>query len=469
MQRHLFTASLVASSCFFSSPAFAQLIRTDPSEVLSKDEFKALEELKAAGGNRLSSVGATVDKEAGLVNLHFHRPLTADDTQRLRRITRLGTLFFTSDRNGAFSDQSLRCLDGVGTIGLVIWNQPVTDEGLKALKLLPKLIHLSLYGTPVTDAGLVFLKDTQLERLFVVKGDITDAGLETIGQLGSLKILGLSQCDKITDDGIAHLSSLANVENLFLHNNDLLSSAVLARIKPLKTLKRLGINAAKVNAEDLRHLQGFDRLEMFSTADTNLDDNGIKFFSALPSLREVNLQRTKITDTSLAVLGKMSQLSSLGLSKTEITDEGLARLGALKDLKSLNLSGTHVGDKGLSALKGLTKLERLSLGGTKVTDASVEVISGFKGLTYLNVEGCAISAEGKKRIAAQLPRCKVVQPARAVPPPMMRPRPPRGPAPLPPKRDKGPDIRDRLTGYRPSSGALVMRPLNDAIVERCAA
>lgn len=469
MQSHVLIASLVVSSWFFCGPALAQRISTDPSEVLSKEELKAFEELKAAGGNRLSSVGATVDKEAGLVNLHFQRPLAADDTQHLLRISKLGLLFFGSGQI-TISDAQLRFLEGVGMKGLVVWNQPITDEGLKALKLFPQLTQLSLMGTQVTDAGLIFCRDTPLplKKLAIEKSGITDAGLGTIGHLKSLETLTFFRCNKITDDGIVHLSSLVNLERLFLNNNDSLTSASLKHLIKMKRLTRLELDAMTLKEEDMQHLQVFDDLETLSITRTNLADGGIKLIAALKALKNLNVQNTKITDTSLALLGKCSQLSSLGLSKTEITDDGLAQLGNLKDLKSLDLSGTDVRDTGLSALKGLAKLERLSLDRTKVADASVEVISGFKGLLFLNIEGTAISVEGKKRIEAQLPECKLTQSVKS-PPPVMRPRPPRVPPALPPKRDKGPDIRDRLTGYGPSGGALAMRPIGDATIERCAA
>lgn len=414
--RHLI-ASLVASSCFLCGPAVAQRIRIEPSELLGKDELKAFEELKAAGGNPLSTVLATADKEAGLVSLHFNRELTANDAPLLRRIHKLDLLFFAT--GPSISDERLPLLEGVGMQGLAIWNQPVTDEGLKALRLFPQLTQLSLSATQVTDAGLNFCRDTRLplRTLAIQKSAITDAGLRTIGQLKSLEILNLYGCNKITDDGIGHLSSLVNLKRLFLNNNDLLTSSCLKHLTQLKKLTRLEIDGIAL-AEDLRPLQGFNELETLSMTRTNLSDEDIAIIAALKSLKNLNLQQTKITDRSAAVLGTLKKLTSLELGKTEITDDGLARLADLKDLQSLDVSNT------------------------KITDASVDTISGFKGLAHLNLEGSAISADGKKRIQAQLPKCTIVQPKRARRPP----RPPKAPPAPAPRRDRVQDIRDRLTG-----------------------
>src|SRR6185437_8242680 len=135
-------------------------------------------------------------------------------------------------------------------------------------------------------------------------------------ELENLETLSISHSSKITDDGVAHLSPLANLEGLFLHDNDLVSGAVMTRFRSLKKLKRLAINAAEVNSEDLRHLAEFDSLESLSVARTNVDDTGIKSLVAPKSLKALNIHETRITDTGLAMLGKAKQLASLGLSKT---------------------------------------------------------------------------------------------------------------------------------------------------------
>lgn len=408
MNNPLALAGLFAVS--LSVSAVGSRVGIDLRGILGKEEMKALEALQAAGGGQ-QSVNATVDTETRQVNLHFHRALTAGDTPHLRQISKLKTLFFAENRY-PLSDESLWFLDGVGMTGLVISHQPITDDGLRALKLFPKLTHLTLFETKVTSAGLAFLKDTPqpLKELTIEQSDVTDDGLMTIGQIGSLESIRLLECDKITDEGISHLRLLANLKKLLLNKNKLLTSGVMAHLRAMKHLTRIELDAMLLEPEDLYALQGLDCLEAVSFAKTNVTDDGINYLVPLKSLKQLNLQDTKITDGSLALLGEMKQLTSLEFGKTKITDGGLARLSGLTALKTLGLSGTKVSDAGLAALRELTQLERLNLDGTAITDGSIDILVSFKRLSHLSVKGTVLSAAGVKRIEAVLPKCTLVRP-----------------------------------------------------------
>jgi hypothetical protein len=95
-------------------PTNGQLLDQNLSKVLSDDEIEAVEALKAAGHNRIQAISASIN-EQNLVNLHFSRQLTESDTPLLRRISRLGTLFFARE---TLSDDQLNFLEGVGMKGL---------------------------------------------------------------------------------------------------------------------------------------------------------------------------------------------------------------------------------------------------------------------------------------------------------------------------------------------------------------
>jgi hypothetical protein len=89
--------SFITMACLsvlvLSAPTSAQRTVGDPSKVLDADEMAAFKELQGGGDSR--GVGVTVDEQARLVNLHFRRELVASDVPFLRRINKLGTLFFT--------------------------------------------------------------------------------------------------------------------------------------------------------------------------------------------------------------------------------------------------------------------------------------------------------------------------------------------------------------------------------------
>jgi hypothetical protein len=206
------------SVLFLSAPtsAMAQRIGSDPSKVLDADEMAALKELQ--GGRAFRSVGVTVNEQARLVNLHFNRELAETDLPFLRRIKKLGILFFVMGQ-APVSDDGLRLLEGVGMQGLVIWRAQITDQGLKALKRFPKLEHVTLQQTEVTDAGMVVLTELPgLKRVDVAFSAITDVGLAHLSKMTQLEQVSFFHCNKISDEGISRLATLINLRKLFLNN-----------------------------------------------------------------------------------------------------------------------------------------------------------------------------------------------------------------------------------------------------------
>ncbi|HEX3724946.1 MAG TPA: hypothetical protein VHV08_01835, partial [Pirellulales bacterium] len=95
------------------------------------------------------------------------------------------------------------------------------DEGLAAIKALPKVVQLDLKDTQITDAGLANL-----------------AGLATLNKLHLEKT-------KITDAGLAHLKDLANLEYLNLYGTAV-TDAGLEQLKGLKNLKKLYVWQSQV-------------------------------------------------------------------------------------------------------------------------------------------------------------------------------------------------------------------------------
>ena len=72
------------------------------------------------------------------------------------------------------------------------WDDRATDEALKAIKPLDRLLELKLHGTKVTDAGLAHLENaTGLRILALRETQVTDEGLAHLKSLGSLRRLAL--------------------------------------------------------------------------------------------------------------------------------------------------------------------------------------------------------------------------------------------------------------------------------------
>jgi Leucine-rich repeat (LRR) protein len=418
--------------------ASGQLIEPDDlSDILNADEIEALEEIKAVEVDSRRIVGPAVRvyvEKTGQLFLSFQRKLTARDSAPLRRISKLGTILFLPGES-SFTDDQFQYLEGVGMKAL---HHPrsVTDEGLKRLKTFPKLEKLGLVSTAITDGGLAALRDVpHLNSLFISGTDITDAGLKTIGTLDALKIFSLDTCANITDEGV---SSLRNVESLYLNHNRRLTSAAFVRmaaltkltdiglggiataegdeanylaalksLKDRKDFKKLNLHEMSIGDNFVKELQVLKDLESLGLSYTAITDSAMEYISQLKNLSELDLHGTAITDSGLAYVAQLKKLSGLYLYETAITDEGMVHLKGLTELQNLALNKTSVGDDGLKELQDLKNLEILFLGETSITDLGLEYVAKFSKLSRLDVSRTAVTKAGMERLQESLPDCRV--------------------------------------------------------------
>lgn len=135
----------------------------------------------------------------------------------------------------------------------------------------PELKELQICGrNDIRGGGFVYLAHCRLESLFICSGDILDKNLRYLGQLQSLRTLGLVN-QPISDEGMKQLATLRNIENLTL-NGTLVQGAFLA---------------------DAAYRKNLVTLEL---ADTMLSDKTARTIADLPVLRSVDLSYCKVSD-----------------------------------------------------------------------------------------------------------------------------------------------------------------------------
>ena len=83
-----------------------------------------------------------------------------------------------------------------------------TDADLARLSAFGDLEYLLINGSDVTDAGLRHLTClTKLRGLVLTDAQITDEGLRHLAALRNLFMLGINNCESVSDDGISELQS----------------------------------------------------------------------------------------------------------------------------------------------------------------------------------------------------------------------------------------------------------------------
>ena len=169
-----------------------------------------------------------------------------------------------------FVDSRIRSHPGMGVSNMF-------DDGMPLIGKLQHLKTLRLGSTEVTDTGLSHVKDlSELRQLSLENTRITDQGLKSLAALTSLKWLHLDnnvsdgngkiiKRVQITDDGLANLKGLRNLELLDLRGTDITDAG-------------------------LEHLKSLSKLQQLSLNYTNVTEAGVKALKdALPNLKDVSV------------------------------------------------------------------------------------------------------------------------------------------------------------------------------------
>jgi len=124
-------------------------------------------------------------------------------------------------------------LEGVKEID-VPWSSQITDAGMEWIGQINSLENLDLCAPRVTDVGLLHLN--RLGRLRYLKltcAEISDAGLARIGDMVSLGVLVLGMRAQISDDG---LMSLGRAKALWAANipSESISKGGIERLKAIR-------------------------------------------------------------------------------------------------------------------------------------------------------------------------------------------------------------------------------------------
>lgn len=270
-------------------------------------------------------------------------------------------------------------------LSVVLTGTAFTDDGMSRVGALANagIISLHLERTQVSDAGLAHLKSlAELDDLRLDGTLVTDAGLAHLKNLKQLRYLSLADT-RLTDDGIEPLKRLVELHRLSLDNTRV-TDAGLAHLSNLTNLHELSLNKTQVTGPGLDHLKRLEKLEELSLSNTPLTDEGLKYRRGTANLRSLSLDKTQVTDAGLTRLKGLIKLKQLFLSDTQITGTGLVHLKGLTRLERITLNNTPLSDAGLEHLKGLSRLDELELVKTRVTRAGVRDL--LRVLPILNVQ-----------------------------------------------------------------------------------
>ena len=203
------------------------------------------------------------------------------------------------------------------------------------------LRKVNLYANPVTDKCLPSFVNLPLTYLSVSSTKISDAGMETVSKIQTLRWLDISETN-IGGKGLRSIVNLPKLENLDADNTKM-TSADLTWLKQCKSLRMLNLSVCKIDDSDGAVLADLPLLALY-VSDCNLSDS---FLSKLRQSKTLRIPghriNPRITEKGLQKL-KNLPLRGLWIQKTEATKDGhLECLDGIKTLQTLQVGKTPPG------------------------------------------------------------------------------------------------------------------------------
>lgn len=197
------------------------------------------------------------------------------------------------------------------------------DEHLPLLARRQNLVEINLTSTHITEEGFKqFLGMENLKHLtlYHAKG-ITDAGCAVLSQHPRISFLHLSECSRMSDDGLRNLTKARGLRTLVLGSKggERISDQGILALKELPHLEELRLwSMSRVSNVGLAHLRDFPALRHLLLAYLpGVDDDGLRLLSASPVLQHLELIELPITDKGVDALKGLTGALSVRINQCE--------------------------------------------------------------------------------------------------------------------------------------------------------
>ena len=283
----------------------------------------------------------TLAKIPGLRSLNLSgiaiRPKATETLEIIKGASGLRTLDL---RNmGSINDEALQHLASLKALEAINLSdcRAVTNAGLAHLSRLKNLRTLSLRSTQVDDKGLSVLSQSlALETLILEFTRVRGSGLVHLKDLPKLSVLTLNPNRNTADKTKIDLSPLSGgfsaLRAIKVGGNQL-TDAHLASVAGLVNLQRLTFRTlgfTKFTDDGLAPLGKLSNLqELRINGSTKVTDAGVVHLTKLNKLEKLDLGRTGISSACSTTLGKLPALKELEVVGSRYGPDGIEQLRKL--------------------------------------------------------------------------------------------------------------------------------------------
>lgn len=292
---------------------------------------------------------------------------------------------------------------------LILHIDGVTDAGLKYLGEIPNLqvliIRKGFRPVSYTSEGLKEVISKRIPAIFDFEHSLLDdallAQLVNKGWLHGPTPAGTKEKrpataeevtkidlenSKVTDQGLATLSHLVNLNTVLLGKTKL-TAASFNTLAKFKKLEHISVDNMTITASQLQAIQSLP-IKHLSLENCTLDEGCFKAIGQMTNLTILSLPDSDLKGTWLSHIRSLTQLEELSLKgasefsitkrRIVFTDGDTQHLTSLKSLRTLLLNNTSIGDASLAELIKLPNLASLHLANTKVTKEAIAAAQKLK-------------------------------------------------------------------------------------------
>jgi hypothetical protein len=242
----------------------------------------------------------------------------------------------------------------------------------------------------------------------------TEADFRTLGQFKTIKTLSLSSGKTVTDDSLALLTGLTDLEDFSTEGIQLTDDGFkhFAAFQKLRRMKffHLSLRSEKFTGTGLAALKALPKLESLTFAGSTAGDAALEAIGQLTQLKELRTWHTGQTQVGNAHLAKLTNLTALRIGQRLATfaknsppsfDEStMDTLAQIRSLESLELTEARLSAKIIPQLKALPKLKKLKLETVDISSSDVEAIKA--ALPGVNVTWDPLSEADKEALVKKL-------------------------------------------------------------------
>lgn len=300
---------------------------------VSSYAIRPLARLKSLTKLSLNNTNLPPDALAELSNLSGLKELSLDSTETtdadLLAFSKMPELETLSIRDTAISDKGLENLRGARKLqSLSISGTGITNRGLASLGKM-NLTTINMWDINASQGAVKQLENCKnLTRLCLRNLELSAADLQAISQFSKLTYLELYQIKNLKDADLSQLAGLKTLEDLYIENCPLTDAAAKYLVQ-MHQLEGLALNDTKISDQLIAQISSMENLEKLWLVGNKL--RNFKPLSKLRKLEELYVSDTLADDASINDIASIPSLSSLEIWYCpNLTRKGLATFGKLK-------------------------------------------------------------------------------------------------------------------------------------------